>query len=130
MNHLLRLGIVASVVLLGGCSLLLSELATDFSLAVETEQVTVAQGASGQVALRIDQTIPVDVVPANITVTLHQPPDGVTADDLVIPNGISEDNLIVHVAATATVGVYDVTIRATNGLKTREGTFELTIVAP
>ena len=131
MKHVLRLGIVfATIFLLGGCQLLLAELATDFSLTVVTEQLEVAPGDSGNVTVRIDQTIPVDVVPIPILVTLHQPPDGVTAEDLTIPSGISEDDLIVQVASTAVEGVYEVTIRATNGVKTREASFELTIASP
>lgn len=132
MKHVLRLGtLIVTVALLGGCQFLLADLATDFSLTVETEQLTVAQEDSGLVTVRIDQTIPVDVVPAPILISLHQPPDGVTAEDLTIPSGITEDDLIIEVASTATVDVYEeVTIRATNGIKTREATFELTIVAP
>lgn len=131
MKRTLRLGtMIVLVGLLSGCSLLFSQLATDFSLTVVTEQITIAQGESGSVVVRIGQTIPVDVVPVPILVSLHQPPDGVTADELEIPSGISEDDLIVEIDPSAAVDVYEVTIRATNGLKTREGTFELTIVAP
>jgi hypothetical protein len=76
----------------------------------------------------VSQTSPINVLPTPIELSLHNPPTGVTADALSIPSGIDKDDLILQVSTDAVVGgPTEVTMRASNGLKTKEVTFNLTI---
>ena len=122
-------GVLVSV--LSGCSLIATQLATDFSLNVETEHLTLAPGESGDVSVRIGRTVPIDVVPVPIVVSLHDSPSDVSADDLEMPSGIDQDEMTIEIAADADPrGPMELTLRATNGIKTREATFQLTITNP
>jgi hypothetical protein len=116
------------IVVLSGCEALLLGAATDFNIKVETPEVSIARGSTGKVSLSVSQTSPVNVLPTPIELSLHNPPTGVTADSLSIPSGIDKDDLIIQVSADAQEGgPSEVTIRASNGLKTKEVTFNLTI---
>lgn len=132
MNFAIRLAAVTLAgSLLTGCGLLVSQLATEFSLDVVPDEVSIASGSTEAVRISIGRTLPVDVVPAPILVTLHNPPEGVSAPELTIPSGVNEDDLMVQVASgTEAQGPLEVTVRATNGIKTREDSFQLTITAP
>lgn len=117
--------------LLGGCGLLLTTVATDSSLSVEPAELSVALQSQKQVTVKVKRILPIDVAPFPLTVTLYNPPEGVSlAEDAVqIPSGIDERALTIAVAGSAAVGgPYTVTVEATSGLKTKQATFELTII--
>jgi hypothetical protein len=110
--------------LLSGCA----DLLTGFNIKVETPEVTIAKGGTGKVTLSVSQTSPINVLPTPTEIELHNAPTGVSAQSLSIPSGIDKDDLIVEVSNEAAEGgPTDVTIRASNGLKTKEVTFKLTI---
>jgi hypothetical protein len=112
--------------LLSGCGILGG--VTDFTVKVETPSLSIAKGSTGKVSVSVSQGSALNVLPSPIELSLHNPPLGVTADTLSIPSGIDKDDLIVKVSAEAVVGgPTDVTIRASNGLKTKEVTFKLTV---
>jgi hypothetical protein len=118
----------ALVLVLSSCEALLLGAATDFNIKVETPEVTVVKGGTGKVSVSVSQTSPINVLPTPIELSLHNPPAGVTADALSIPSGIDKDDLILQVSADAVAGgPTEVTLRASNGLKTKEVTFKLTI---
>lgn len=118
------------VAVLGGCGLIATQLATDFSLGVEPEEVTIAPGGSAEVRVSIDRIVPIDVVPVPILVTLHDAPEDVSAEDLELPSGIDADELEIVVDGDAEPRVVELTVRATNGLKTKDSTVLLTIANP
>ncbi len=116
------------IVVLSGCGALLGGV-TDFTVKVETLEVSIAKGNTGKVSVSVSQDSPLNVLPSPVELSLHNPPIGVTAESLSIPNGIKKDDLIIQVSADAVVGgPTDVTIRASSGLKTKEVTFKLTII--
>ena len=115
---------------LPGCQVLLAEAATNFSLELTPETLRVAPGSSGDIAVEIRRTVPVDVIPLPITLELYNPPAGVSAEGLEFPSSVSEDTLRVSVAAGTPAGEHTLRLRATNGVKTREATVALTIAAP
>jgi hypothetical protein len=116
------------LVLFSGCGALLGGV-TDFTVKVETPSVSIAKGGTGNVSVSVSQPSLLNVLPTPIELSLHNPPTGVTADSLSIPSGIPKDDLKIKVSADAVVGgPTDVTIRASNGLKTKEVTFKLTII--
>lgn len=116
---------------LGGCGLLLAQVATEFSFTVETPSVQIAPGAFAAVHVKVSRVLPIDVSPLPVTVSLYQAPGGVSAPPLALPPGIDEDDLIVAVkAGTPPGGPYAVRVRASNGQKTHEDEFRLTITAP
>jgi hypothetical protein len=123
--------VVLLVPALGGCGLLLAQVATDFSFTVETPSIQVAPGAWAPVHVKVKRALPVDVVPLPVTVSLHDPPAGVSAAPLTLPSGIDEDDLILTVqAGTPAGGPFAVKVRATNGTKTHEATVRLTVGSP
>jgi hypothetical protein len=127
MKKLLVVCLPLFTILLSGCGALLGG-ATDFTVKVETPEVSIAKGSTGKVSVSVSQPSLLNVVPTPIELSLHNPPTGVTADALSIPSGITKDDLILQVSAAATVGgPTDITIRASNGLKTKEVTFKLTV---
>jgi hypothetical protein len=112
--------------LLSGCGILGG--VTDFTIKVETPEVSITKGGTGKVSVSVSQDSALNVLPTPIELSLHNPPTGVTAESLSVPNGIKKDDLIIKVSADAVVaGPTEVTIRASNGLKTKEVTFKLTI---
>jgi hypothetical protein len=128
MKKLLVVCLPMLIVLFSGCGALLGGV-TDFTVKVETLEVSIAKGSTGKVSVSVSQDSPLNVLPTPIELSLHNPPPGVTADSLSVPNGIKKDDLIINVSAAAAVGgPSDVTIRASNGLKTKEVTFKLTII--
>jgi len=102
----------------------------DFKVTLDPVAVTVAQGADGEVTVTIGHLIPIDVVPLPITIEVHDPPSFLTADPLEIPAGIDSDEFRFSVAANAPVGgPVTIELRASNGMTTKETSFELTVAA-
>jgi hypothetical protein len=127
MKKLLVVCLPVLIVVLSGCGALLDGV-TGFTVKVETPEVSIAKGSTGKVSVSVSQGSALNVLPAPIELSLHNPPAGVTAESLSIPNGIKKDDLIIQVSADAVVGgPTDVTIRASSGLKTKEVTFKLTV---
>jgi hypothetical protein len=127
MKKLLVVCLPILIVVLSGCGALLGGV-TDFTVKVETPEVSIAKGGTGKVTVSVSQGSALNVLPSPIELSLHNPPSGVTAESLSIPNGITKDDLILQVSADAVVGgPSEVTIRASSGLKTKEVTFKLTI---
>jgi hypothetical protein len=128
MKKLLVLCLPLFIVLLSGCEALLLGAASDFNIKVETPEVSIAKGSTGKITLSVSQASPINVLPTPIDIELHNQPKGVSAQPLSIPNGIDKDDLIIEVSSEAAEGgPTDVIIRASNGLKTKEITFKLTI---
>lgn len=117
--------VVGLAVLVSGCA----SLAMDFRVALDPTSISVARGAEGEVTVSISHLIPIDVVPLPITAEIHDPPAFVTATELSIPAGIKSDELTFTVAADAPIGgPTTIEVRTSNGLTTKEQTFELTVV--
>lgn len=113
--------------LLAGCPSLLM----DFRVTLDPTEISVPQGGEGEISVTIGHLIPVDTVPMSITVEIHDPPDYLTSQPLTIPAGITTDELTFMVDAAAPLGgPVTVEVRASNGLKTKETTFQLTITSP
>lgn len=105
-------------------------LVMDFNVTLTPTALSVAAGQEGEVTVTISHLIPIDVVPMPITVTIHDPPDFITSQVLDMPAGITSDELTFTVAPGAPLGgPVIVEVRASNGMKTKELTFELTVIA-
>lgn len=118
--------VVCLVLLVTGCA----SLAMDFRVTLEPTTITVARGAEGEITVSISHLIPIDVVPMPITVEIHDPPDYLTSSELTIPAGIKSDELTFTVAGDAPQGgPMTIEVRASNGMTTKELTFELTVAA-
>ncbi|HET8986193.1 MAG TPA: hypothetical protein VFN03_10580 [Trueperaceae bacterium] len=119
--------VVAAVVVafLTGCT----SLVLNFNVSLDPESQTIMQGAQGEVTVTITHLIPVNVVPMPITVEIHDPPSYLTADELEIPAGITSDELHFSIAQDAPIGTVTIEVRASNGMTTKELSFELTISA-
>ena len=120
----------AAVGSLTACEALVANAATDFTIALEPSEVTASPGEEFIVTVSVSRPVPIEVLPTLIVVTLHDGPDYLTADELEIPTGISEDDMTFVVSQDAMIGEAEknVKVRATNGFKTKEAVFTLTIV--
>jgi hypothetical protein len=101
----------------------------NFNVSLDPPSQTIMRGAQGEVTVTISHLIPVNVVPMPITVEIHDPPSYLTADPLEIPAGITSDELHFMVDQDALVGTVTIEVRASNGMTTKELSFELTIIA-
>lgn len=112
--------------LVTGCA----SLAMDFRVTLDPTTVSVARGAEGEITVTISHLIPIDVVPMPVTVEIHDPPAYLTSSELTIPAGIKSDELTFTVAGDAPLGgPTTIEVRASNGMTTKELTFELTVIA-
>lgn len=127
---LLFLG-AAAVGLLTACEALVANAAMDFSIALEPSEVEAYPGQEFTVQVTVSRTVPIDLLPTPVVLTLHDGPEYLSAEDLEIPSGISEDEMTFVVSQDAMIGETEknVKVRATNGFKTKEVTFSLTVVA-
>lgn len=121
----------AAVGLLTACEALVANAAMDFSITLEPSEVEAYPGQVFTVQVTVSRPVPIDVLPTPVVVALHDGPDFLSAEDLEIPSGISEDEMTFVVSKDAQIGETEknVKVRATNGFKTKEVTFALTIVA-
>lgn len=121
----------AAVGLLTACEALVANAAMDFSITLEPSEVEAYPGQVFTVQVTVSRPVPVDVLPTSILVTLHDGPDYLSAEDLEIPSGISADEMTFVVSEDAQIGETEknIKVRASNGIKTKEATFSLTIVA-
>lgn len=133
MRRIVGILVLASVAaVLSGCQLAGAYVATDFSLATEPDELTIVQGGSSELVLRIDRILGIDVSPFPVTVEIHRAPDGVSlaeGESVSIPAGISEEPVTLEVEATAEPGEHEVVLRGSNGIKSRDATVALTIEA-
>ncbi len=119
--------VMLAVAVLAGCGSLLM----DFNITLEPTEISVAAGGEGEITVTISHLIPLGVVPMSVTVEIHDPPDYITSEPLTIPSGISSDELTFTVDASAPIGgPLTIEVRASNGMKTKETSFELTITTP
>ena len=118
-----------SLLSLTGCEMLLLDAAMDFNLSLEPAQVTVSRGSSREVTVKVSRILPVNVAPVPISVTLYNPPAGISLEDeqVDIPSGIDERVLTIQVANSATLGDHELTIEGTTGLKTKQATLNVTV---
>jgi uncharacterized membrane protein len=124
------LGLFMPVLLsLTGCELLLADAAMDFNLSLEPAQVTMAKGETKEIKIKVSRILPVNIAPTPITVTLYNPPTGVSLKDgqVEIPNGIDERALVLQVDSSAKAGEVEITIEGTSGLKTKQTKLKLTV---
>jgi hypothetical protein len=130
--------IVATLVLatlaagLSGCQLAGAYAVTEFSLATEPDALTIVQGGSAELVLRVDRPLGLDVSPLAVTVEIHRAPEGVglaEGESVTIPAGIHEEPVTLEVGATAEPGEHEVVMRGANGIKSRDATVTLTIEA-
>ncbi len=124
------LGGVAAVGILTACEALVANAAMDFTITLEPAEVTASPGEEFTVTVVVSRPVPVEVLPTPIVVTLHDGPDYLNAEDLEIPSGITEDDMTFVVSQEAAIGETEknVKVRATNGFKTKEATFSLSVV--
>lgn len=125
------LPLVIAAGLLSGCGLLAAQLATQFSLSVEPEELTAARDGSEEVVVGVSRPLGIDLTPIPVILTLHRAPDGVSlgdVDEVQIPSGIDEETISLHVSADAELGEHEVVFRGTNTVRTEEATLTLTIV--
>lgn len=128
--HTFSLGLFISlVILLAGCEMLLLDAAMDFNLSLEPAQITVSRGSSRDITVKVSRILPVNVAPMPISVTLYNPPTGISLEDeqVDIPSGIDERVLTIQVANSATLGDHELTIEGTTGLKTKQATLNVTV---
>lgn len=117
---------------LSGCQLVGAYVATDFSLATRPDELTIVQGESAELVVRVDRILGIDVSPFPVTVEIHRAPDGVTlaeGDAVEIPAGISEEPVTLEVDPSAEPGEHEVVLRGSNVVKSRDVTVTLTIEA-
>lgn len=122
---------VACALPLAGCGALLANAGMDFSIAIEPAEITAAKGSKFEVTVTVSRPASLEVIPLPVVVTLHDGPDFLTAVDLEIPPGIDEDTMTFEVSGDAQIGETEknlVRVRATNGVKTKEATFTVTVV--
>lgn len=120
---------IVGVAVLSGCEALVANAAMDFSIALEPSEVTAAQGSELQRRVVVNTPISLEVLPMPIVVTLHDGPDFLSAEDLEIPPGITDDEMTFVLENDAMIGETEknVKVRATNGFKTKEAVFVLTV---
>lgn len=120
----------ATVGSLTACEALVANAAMDFTIALEPSEVTASPGEEFTVTIVVSRPVPIDVLPTPIVVTLHDGPDYLSAEDLEIPTGISEDDMTFVVSQDAMIGETEknVKVRATNGFRTKEALFTLSVV--
>lgn len=117
---------------LSGCQLAGAYVATDFSLATEPDALTIVQGESAEIVVRVDRILGIDVSPFPVAVQIHRAPDGVTlaeGETVEIPSGISEEMVTLEVDPSAEPGEHEVVLRGSNVIKSRDATVTLTIEA-
>lgn len=123
---------VALAAALSGCQLAGAYVATEFSIATEPAALTIAQGASAELVVRVDRPLGMDVSPLAVTVEIHRAPAGVSlaeGEGVQIPSGISEERVTLEVDPSAEPGEHEVALRGSNGIKSRDATVALTIEA-
>lgn len=120
----------AAVASLTACEALVANAAMDFTITLEPSEVTASPGEEFTVTVSVSRPVPLDVLPTPIVITLHDGPNYLSAEELEIPSGISEDEMTFVLSQDAMIGETEknVKVRATNGFKTKEATFTLTIV--
>ncbi len=129
MKKLLVVCLPLFIVLLSGCEMLLLDAAMDFNLSLEPAQTAIAKGESKEVKIKVSRVLPINVAPTPITVTLYNPPTGVTLKDgqVEIPSGINERALVLQVDSSAKLGEVDLTLEGASGLKTKQAKLKLTV---
>ena len=128
--HTFSLGLLVVVLLsLTGCEMLLLDAAMDFKLSLEPAQITVSRGSSTEVTVKVSRILPVNVAPVPISLTLYNPPTGISleAEQVDIPSGLDERVLTIQVDDSATLGDHELTIEGTTGLKTKQATLNITV---
>lgn len=124
--------LMALAAVLSSCQLAGAYVATDFSLATEPDALTIVQGGSAGLVLRVDRPLGLDVSPLAVTVELHRAPEGVSlaeGESVTIPAGIHEEPVTLEVDTAAEPGEHEVVLRGANGVKSRDATVTLTIEA-
>lgn len=123
------LGVLAALAL-SGCGALVATAAMDFDISLEPSEVTATPGSEVEITVKVSYLVPLEVFPLPLIVTLHDAPDYVSAEELEIPPGITEDELTLSIDPDAFIGETEknLTVRATNGMKTKEASFRLTVV--
>jgi uncharacterized membrane protein len=129
MKKLLVVCLPLFIVLLSGCELLLADAAMDFNLSLEPAQVMMAKGETKEIKIKVSRILPVNLAPTPITVTLYNPPTGVSLKDgqVEIPSGINERALVLQVDSSAKSGEVEVTLEGASGLKTKQTKLKLTV---
>ena len=83
--------------LLASCNLAANAAASRFSLGLEPDSVTVAPGESAKVKVTVRPLTGFEFKPGATTVSLYEPPAGVTAEAITIPSGL-DGTLTLEVA--------------------------------
>ncbi|MFL5356332.1 Ig-like domain-containing protein [Archangium sp.] len=99
-----------------------------FSLALpDSAQASVVQGDSHTFQVSLART---DGFNDSVTISLVNPPAGVSAQPVSIPSGSTSTSFTVSVGASAEPGIKTLTVRATAGSQVQETTVELRVVRP
>ncbi len=118
---------------LSGCQLAAGYLVTDFSLAVEPSEATLAAGDTLEVTVRVERFLGIDASPFPVTLTLHRAADGVSlagAESVEIPSGIDEEVVTLQVDPGTALGEGEVVFRGSGVVKSRDATLTLVIAPP
>lgn len=99
-----------------------------FAVKLDAPGATVSQGATGQVHLALDRTAGFT---GDVAVSLENPPDGVTADDLLLPEWARDAILDLRLSPDIGPGtVLDMSLAATSGDVTTHIPLKVTVGAP
>jgi hypothetical protein len=82
------------------CNLLFDVARKQFTVNLDPKEVTIARGESAEIEVTITPFTGVDLSLEEATVSLVSPPDGVTADKLVMPGNIRTRTLTLRIASS------------------------------
>jgi hypothetical protein len=124
-----RIGLLVVISsLLAGCNLLFDVARRQFTVKLEPAELTIARGESAEISVTITPYTGVDLSLDEATVKLIDPPEGISADTLVMPGNILKRNFVIEVSADAgLLEAEEVTIEVEKGGVGNDETFKLTV---
>lgn len=126
MKKMVLLVLLSSILV--GCSLLFDVVRKQFTVSLNPQELTLARGESGEISVTITPLTGVDLSLDEAEVKLINPPNGVTADPLIIPGNIRERTLTLRVTSTATLAEKKtITVEVKKGQVANDAKFKLSI---
>jgi hypothetical protein len=95
-----------------------------FELSLQPSELSLEQGDSGSVTVNVSRR---NDFTGPVTVTLVDPPTGISADPLTIAAGETSGTLTVQAASDAVLGAHNVTVRGASGNLQGDATLSLTV---
>lgn len=123
---------IALVVLLSSllvsCNLLFDVARKQFTVKLDPQELTISRGESAEITVTITPLTGVDLSLDEAEVQLISPPDGVSADPLVMPGNIRERTLTIRVSATTDlIEDEEITVEVKKGEVGNDEIFKLTV---